>query len=293
MANYTPKSGELLYHYCSAQTFMSIIRTRTIRFGDINMMNDSEEFRWGYKVFIRGVNRFLSREKLSEKAPVIPKEFFDAVDEVVSSVQLAAHPFVACFSKEPDSLEQWRAYGDDGRGFAIAFAAEKLERLPVTMFDVLYDQEEQLREMMAWLIVLYDEYQKIESEDSRNEFRLSCADLGMMFTRFKHPTFKAEQEVRCVHALQLIKTERGARKFVDPGGERGGVVFEGQQVGFYVRDGHLTAHVDLPMDVNGTSPIEAVVTGPKNHGGTANLLLYLASEGFEDIRFAHSTIPYR
>jgi hypothetical protein len=45
-----------MYHYCSAQTFLSIIQNRTIRFSDINLLNDAEEGRWGYGIFIEARN---------------------------------------------------------------------------------------------------------------------------------------------------------------------------------------------------------------------------------------------
>lgn len=293
MRVYRPKPGAVLYHYCSATTLMAILGAGTIRFTDINMMNDSQEARWGYAMFEAAATRLIRHEGLPPEVPVIPKEFFDRVDDVVSRIQLAAHPFVACFSKERDSLDQWRAYGDDGRGFSVGFAAEKLARLPVTMFEVEYEPETQVREIMAVLISLFQQHEAMSGEDDEKEFRLACAELGVLFSAYKHPAFRSEKEVRLVHAIELAKTPKGGRIFKDPGGERDGVEFAPQKVGFYVRDGHLTAHVDLPMTLDDISPVDVVFTGPKNQSAPGNLLLYLASVGLDDIKFGHSRIPYR
>jgi hypothetical protein len=293
MRVFKPTPGQLLFHYCSAQTLMAIIGSRNIRFSDINMMNDAAEFRWGYSVFEEAATRLLKRKGIPEHYPVMPKVFFDAVDEVVHKTQVFAHPFVACFSLDGDSLEQWRAYGDDGRGFAVGFSAEKLAQLPLTMFEVLYDAEQQVQEVTLLLRVLFDEYQKSAETKDLGEFRSLCGELGIMFAGYKHPAFRNEREVRCVHAVELQKTSKGARKFRDPGGQRAGVIEDGQRISFYVRDGHLTAHLDLPYLLGEAWPVDAVITGPKNRTVTGNLLLYLASEGLDDIKFGHSRIPYQ
>lgn len=293
MRVYQPEKGAILYHYCSAQTLLAMLGSRTIRFSDIDMMNDAQEGKWGYSLFEEAATRLILHKDLPPEVPVIPKEFFDKVDEVVHQIQLTAHPFIACFSREPDSLDQWRAYGDDGRGFSVGFSAEKLGTLPVTMFEVEYDVEVQMREVMALLLVLFQQHEAMNGQADEERFRLSCAELGVLFSAYKHPAFRSEKEVRCLHAIELARTPKGGRIFADPGGERDGVEFPPRPVGFYVRDGHLTAHVDLPMLVQDVHPVEAVITGPKNHSATGNLLLYLASVGLDDVKFGHSRIPYR
>lgn len=45
---------------------------------------------------------------------------------------LGAYPeYIACFSKNPDSVSQWIAYADNGQGIAIGFDEEEFERLAV------------------------------------------------------------------------------------------------------------------------------------------------------------------
>jgi hypothetical protein len=75
------------------------------------------------------------------------------------------HPYVCCFSSKPDLLSQWRAYSDDGAGFAIGFSrggiedrwASRLREL-VTSREVEYEpanQERKLRELIDWLLARY------------------------------------------------------------------------------------------------------------------------------------------
>jgi Protein of unknown function (DUF2971) len=57
------------------------------------------------------------------------KQFSDNVAAMLhGGIEEAAHYFVCCFSKEGDDLGQWRAYADNGRGFAIGFDATTLEQ---------------------------------------------------------------------------------------------------------------------------------------------------------------------
>src|SRR5437764_537374 len=94
----------IIYHYCSTVTFLSILQNKTIRFSDMNLLNDAEESRWGYEVFLRAANRILKREDIPPKIPAIPREFIDKTDEIWSPYGLHLANFVACFSSDGDSL---------------------------------------------------------------------------------------------------------------------------------------------------------------------------------------------
>jgi hypothetical protein len=86
----------------------------------MNMTNDAEEGHWSYHAFERGATRVL-REELHKKKGFegLNKGFLDRMDAIISSLPLVAHPFIACFSRDPDILSQWRAYAADGTGFAL------------------------------------------------------------------------------------------------------------------------------------------------------------------------------
>ena len=99
----------ILYHYCSPDTFLEIIRNKTVRFSDLNLLNDEEEGRYGYGIFIEAANRMLETEKpnLIEDFDV---EFVDLVDGAWHNIGYRLSSFLACFSTDGDSLGQWRAY---------------------------------------------------------------------------------------------------------------------------------------------------------------------------------------
>lgn len=288
---FEPTGDQLVYHYCSPESFQAILESGRLRFSDINMMNDSTEHRWGYSVFEEAATRLIKRTGISEQVPTMTVEFFDAVDQVLSQGQLIAHPFISCMSLDGNSLDQWRKYADDGRGYAIGFRAGALKQLPISLLKVSYDLEEQVREMMAALVALH--FQAPELPLSGVAFE-DAALISAFMTALKHPSFQSEREVRCLRAISIEKLGSNFR-FVDPGGQgRDGVEVPGERVCYATRSGALTAFVDIPY----TSPVDAcpiveVTLGPKNSTDPGNVLLFLGSLGHGDIAVRHSNLPYR
>ena len=288
---FEPTADQFVYHYCSAESFQAILESGKLRFTDINMLNDSTEHRWGYSIFEKAATRLIKRTGISERVPTMPMEFFDAVDQVLSQGQVITHPFISCLSLDGNSLDQWRKYADDGRGYAIGFKASALRRLPISLLRVSYDVEEQVREMMAALVALHSRAPELPLRG------VAFEDAGLMsafMTALKHPSFQSEQEVRCLRAISL--EEVGSNfSFVDRGGrERDGGDFPGERVCYATRAGSLTAHVDIPYTLPAKEcPIVEVALGPKNGTGLGNVFLFLGSLGHASIRVRPSNLPYR
>jgi hypothetical protein len=53
------KPGDIFYHYCSTETLRTICETKTLRFSDINMMNDYAESAYGYNIFEQAAGRLI------------------------------------------------------------------------------------------------------------------------------------------------------------------------------------------------------------------------------------------
>jgi hypothetical protein len=232
---------------------------------------------------------------LDDAIPGIDVRFIDEIDKILSPLQLIAHPFISCFSLSSDLLGQWRAYADDGRGFAIGFNAMSIKRqLPVTLLRVLYDKEQQVREMMIAISTIYSR-QLTGSALKKSDFFEDCVLLGIYMTAFKHPAFAEEQEIRAVHAVNIEK-QGNLVKFVDIGGsiDDGKTEVEGNPVSFHVRDNHLTAYIDvMHTPANMLSPISELVFGPKNYSALGNLQLFLGGLGYNEIVLRKSCAPYR
>jgi DUF2971 family protein len=289
---FEPNANDVIYHYCSATTLQAIVTTRTIRFSDLNMLNDASEALWAYTVFEEAATRLLNRKGVPSSMPSIDLAFINAIDEIISPVQLIAHPFVACFSLEGDMLGQWRAYADDGRGFALGFNARILQKqLPARFLRVIYDRERQVTEMMQAIVATY-----LRQRDGveRAEFFEDCIWLATFMIAFKHPAFQDEREIRAVRVMN-VEPNGNLLKFSNPGGTiNENVKVEGSSVSFQVRDNHLVAYADSTFLYPGTdSPLVELVLGPKNHSAPGNLSLFLGGLGYRNISLRQSDAPYR
>ena len=285
-----PSKDEIFYHYCSAQTFQSVCESKRLRFTDINMMNDSLEMRLGYSIFEEAASSFL--ENPVPALPDLDREFFDKVDEHVAPMQLSLHPVISCFSERPDMLGQWRAYGDDGRGFCIGFSAKALKKLPVTLLRVLYDRGKQVEEMRMALGALYM-LNKSKGGDFGPAFRQACVLLAAEMASLKGDAFAEEKEVRCLHVLTVDHDKQLSRLVDIKDGENGSTV-EGEEVKFRVRDGTICAFVDLPFLSEGDSDmIKEVILGPKNMNGPGNVLYLMGNNSLARPNLLHSKCSYR
>ena len=99
-----------VYHYCSVDTFVNILKTNSIWLTHAREMNDSFEDIYFEAPLKKALQAFEDKTEIEQKLlQKIVSAYSDRVD----------FPYVACFSRENDVLSQWRAYADDGRGVAI------------------------------------------------------------------------------------------------------------------------------------------------------------------------------
>jgi len=106
---------QTIYHYCSLQSFESIITNKCLRLSNAFKSNDYYELNWIFKLM---------------------KEMGKFDYNYISKLEYIYHlglisffkPHMICFSKEGDLLSQWRGYGNDGKGICIGFNREYFEK---------------------------------------------------------------------------------------------------------------------------------------------------------------------
>jgi hypothetical protein len=279
---FVPQDKQIIYHYCSADSFEKIVRSKALRFSDANMLNDSEELRWGYRLFEDAATDILRNPKHPDIAG-LNLDFIDAIDKCVAPLQLQLCQFVCCLSQEGDQLSQWRAYADDGRGFAIGFDARAVVAMPATLMEIQYDRTLQLKEMKVALASIYLGFVKRGSKFD-NDFVQDCLLLGMFFCGFKNPSFFEEREIRALRAIS-VNIEPEAIRFIDD---------DRREIGFRTSGGSIVAYVDLPFtDLLGCNSIAEVVLGPKNPNMPNNVTIFMSHLNHKNIRVRRSSCPYR
>ncbi|KXS42774.1 MAG: hypothetical protein AWU59_1465 [Methanolobus sp. T82-4] len=238
--------NEVIYHYCSMESFFGIITTKNIRLSNAYKTNDSAELEWIFSI----MNKSMSKE--------FDNEFINLLRNSYNAwLEMHFRPHIACFSKDGDLLSQWRAYSNNGKGVSIGFnrkyfeAIKMLDNKEFQISDVVYDykeQEELLRNLFS--SIGYENLNKIKeiylkrgATRSLDETILVSALLkfGM---KFKNETFSEEKEVRLIHGFDEIVAEPD--------------IFEHR-----VTSDDLISFVEIPIDLESDYlPIKEIILGP-------------------------------
>jgi hypothetical protein len=281
---YTPPEDELLYHYCPAQAFIDIITSKTVWLSAFYALNDATERSWGYWIFQRVI------EELEKDAD--PK-FIETIRALVNGAYFHSLLMIGSFSLNGDVISQWRAYADDGRGFAIGFSPRLLQA-PAKKLRVLYDEQRQLHELLGNLKHVHD-YEKSIGYKYNDEFQQHILHIAQDLCAYKHPSFREEQEIRLAHLCGVVPEGNSIRIIplgaIDPDGKR---LSEPLRTRFRQRNGGLVPYVAMDYTNNGElAPVKEVVLGPSNKNQEWSIELFLNTIGMKDVNVRRSTIPYR
>ncbi len=280
---YNPSNTEKLYHYCSAETLNAICSGKKIRFCDIFSMNDFMEMHWGYQVWEHAATELITE---------LGKEFIDNVDLLLHNSGAIALPLASCFSKHGDTLSQWRAYGNDGKGYSIGFNAELLTQLAVRPLHVLYNNSEQINEVKA-IIKAIHAIEESNGNTRDNDYIEAITQLAFDLAAFKNPAFSEENEIRLIHLVNFEPSNRSLR-IVDAGGTSHGKSLPAQTIKFFMRDSVPVPYIDLDFTDSGNiNPIEEIILGPKNNALPSAVSIYLETLGIPNVKVKKSTAPYR
>jgi len=150
-----------LYHYTSDAGLEGIIKSGKLWFTDFFALNDPSELRHGLSIAIDVLKSRATDERPEIATFAKMLERFD----IDAGIEAAGHFFICCFSGDGDDLGQWRAYADNGQGFALGFDTSSLEDAftkkkgkPIkqhSTFHVTYD-DEKLTQIQTAFVNLVD-----------------------------------------------------------------------------------------------------------------------------------------
>jgi hypothetical protein len=187
---------DILYHYCGVNGFLGIIQSKVLWLSIASMMNDYMEQKWLLNKAIQQLRKFRG---------ITHQHLIKLLREILNHDN---SPSICCFSSEPDLLSQWRAYCDDGAGYAIGFSKKELESLiskhkSLSLIRVNYEEDEQ-EAMIAPLVVeklteIINQYKRDKMRNPKKE----VVDLGYEIRKIamgcKNPGFMEEREWRIVY----------------------------------------------------------------------------------------------
>ena len=109
---------EELFHYCSTDSFHSIVSTQSIRLSSLSLSNDTMEG----KIVAQALVRLAVADGLDDDSTERLLSSFDTIERKFDGLGF-------CLSEEGDLLSQWRGYAADASGISIGFSTAYLDKL--------------------------------------------------------------------------------------------------------------------------------------------------------------------
>lgn len=278
----------LLTHYTTLESLIGIVESGGFWLSDIRFLNDADEFHHGRDLALDLIGRLINRSRY--------QSFVDILNAAATLLRQPIEKpyYVASFSRDPDSLEQWRAYAPGSDGVALVFENKPLRDNPfmaeprVHSAAAIYDDLKKRRVLLNTISRFAIEYKRelLSSNRVLGEAGLWAhhlvETLTNAFLTFKNQAFKTENEVRVIaYAGQIEKV--------------------GSQVRHRVRGGRVVPYVNSsifhPVSAEGRTPLplREVIVGPvaAQDVTIASVRTFLANTGYKDVLVRPSAIPFR
>ena len=304
------KENTMRYHYTSPEAFLSIIRSKQIRFSDVRFMNDKSEGVFFVKLLLEFMDKNRQRFPFTQSVIniIFPENSFDDIKELrvvdvkCSDIQGFEHKanrnFLLCASEKPDLLNMWNYYihSSSYEGYSIGFNMEKLLKTfdsqqpglsdPYTVYygDILYNEKQQQAEIQS--LVEHIEQLGHVAINVRNRF---AAEVLRQYleTRsyfFKHKAFEAEKEFRVLISISQDRLHKDKSSWVSS--------MKNVKESFFSRNGLIVPCLSVNIPENAISRI--YLSPPSEEDLTrAGVRELVDVSGFSGIQIHKSKIPIR
>lgn len=177
---------KIIYHYTSIEGFKGIIENNELWLTNTEFVNDTMEC----KTFYEYIDQLIASEIKNENVKTQLREWKrDKEHQNTNGHDDVSSYYIASFSKEDDSLEQWRAYGSY---CCIGFEVDKLVKNKFNLYECIYNNEQ----LKIWLNI---QSQKAEWDSLDNsEYKTTAAHILVhaALVKSKNIHFINEKEVR-------------------------------------------------------------------------------------------------
>lgn len=285
-----------LYHYTNIDGLIGILGSNCLWASNVNFINDSTEYNFGFTVFLEVLEQIDERIK-SEILKNCLKEMSLVVPE------LQANTYCISFCENKDLLSQWRGYAHGPTGFSIGFRNEnfvigkKVNKGAMVFQEeplkVMYDKNKISKFIMNLIFeldyYLLNKYNgKIISKEV-DAVKKACFQICNYFPFFKNAAFQEENEWRIAFSL----TDKEKEYFEINYRPRGNVLLP------YVCLQELDICVDEDCRASKLEvdklPIDEIIVGPSSDQGLtiSSLQYFLNQSHWSEIATSKSEIPFR
>lgn len=298
------EDDEIVYHYTTAEGLKGIIERGEIWLTNTEFVNDITECKSLWKE-----RELLKYEDFSNN------DVREAWAELTTNrIHNRSNRYIISFSKDKDSLSQWRSYGS----FCIGFAAKELIRSGFTLHKCLYEKEE----IRQWIldkenIPEWKGEWEMPPTIHRNWQRQYAARnlMSIASIKYKNRSYREEKEVRLTVVSEhdclddsfgmyesqppihfrddpVLKVSIPYVKFFVPASANQRSRSKGDETIREMKKRRLDREINSKRDL---LPIREIMVGPMVYQKPAILSceILVHEKGYKDVPVAASEIPYR
>jgi hypothetical protein len=263
------KPPHRIYHYTNDVGLKGILESGKLWLTEISSLNDPSELNHGFGVAIKELKKMVANE------PAESQKFAHDLELVAirNTIHRSADFFICSFSLCGDDLGQWRAYADNGRGFALGFDAAALETATAPdSFSLTYDDvrlAEIDREIISKMLNLA---RLPELKNDLSIVFMTYVTNAAIF--FKHPAYRSEMEYRFLETFS-VDTQ--------------------PSINLRVRRNALIRYREFDWKNVAPDALKEIVVGPADQGNArhfADTCLRLWNRN-KNVAIIPSTIPYK
>ena len=208
---------EKIYHYTNDVGLRGILESGKIWRTSFVNLNDHSEIKYGVSLAADILNELSADGTRIEK--IFAKTFETSVLGEIASI---GHFFISSFSTDKDELGQWRAYADDGNGYALEFDTKILKNIldikkisTDGLFasvridyrkDTIKNYQRQLVEKAFALVSCASKLKVLNIEQDYLVALSAQLASHVIYTslHFKHNGYRSEQEYRFLQVISFI-----------------------------------------------------------------------------------------
>lgn len=299
----TSLKNNIVYHYCSVETFQKIITNKELWLTDVTKSNDSKELQLVFDKLTEELEQRIKKHyAISEE--FVPLSMFAEFLKEFRKIEQLFH--VCCFSKDSDSLSQWAMYADNASGVAIGFDSAFFSKLKdfnenIDFCQIRYSSNSFSDITNKKISQLIDMYKRSNEDDYSwylSFMHYVIDDVLKMAYLFKDSSFKQEHEYRigynsrpCFCDESVSRTPSFTQTFMPNKVNISYDVTLGE-IGFYTSRGKLVSYRPLHIKDFG-SAIAEIVIGPKSLITVHDIEMLLISNDIDlsvnNIKISNST----
>ena len=294
---------DVVYHYCSVETFYHIISNHTLRLSDIEKSNDFMEKKWAIRQCLQHIEHNINNPNYSSfNQPELAMKLLNEMKEQFHEYNTMI--LAACFSSRRDLLSQWRGYGDNGYGVCIGVSSG-------TEFKPAFERAENFLELNTdtlptGLFFHSIKYSTESIEQTCMNLFCSCMNHTSPYTSietaanklvrlmypalpfFKSHAFSEEAEWRCVYYPELPAPPYQQETFDEQRFQQmlGAQLIENNfdhfrmlPLAYRLRKNNLIPYRDISFDAPCKQFIRSVTIGPKCDLDRETVKLFLEQSG--------------